>query len=118
MLVKLSIVKCDSVTLYKAKIVNCKNDQSLLEFICSITLDDGTSSAVLRNNISEVIISCGSFSDGCAFDNASLAEIVISDVKSSFPSGWWLLIIAQVGYSCVPNTRAVLNKHAVGKFLS
>ena len=85
MLLKLIVVNSQHVVRYKSKITNCSADLTLSEYIATITLDDGNKISI--NEVLEVLIGAGSFTNMSCFEKQSLQVVTMEELRKSMPGG-------------------------------
>ena len=85
MLLKLIVVNSQHVVRYKSKITNCSSDLTLSEYIATITLDDGNKISI--NEVLEVLIGAGSFTNMSCFEKQSLQVVTMEELRKSMPGG-------------------------------
>ena len=85
MLLKLIVVNSQRVVRYKSKITNCSADLTLSEYIATITLDDGNKISI--NEVLEVLIGAGSFTNMSCFEKQSLQVVTMEELRKSMPGG-------------------------------
>ena len=85
MLLKLIVVNSQHVVRYKSKITNCSADLTLSEYIATITLDDGNKISI--NEVLEVLIGAGSFTNTSCFEKQSLQVVTMEELRKSMPGG-------------------------------
>ena len=85
MLLKLIVVNSQRVVRYKSKITNCSADLTLSEYIATITLDDGNKISI--NEVLEVLIGAGSFTNTSCFEKQSLQVVTMEELRKSMPGG-------------------------------
>ena len=85
MLLKLIVVNSQHVVRYKSKITNCSADLTLSEYIATITLDDGNKISI--NEVLEVLIGAGSFTNMSCFKKQSLQVVTMEELRKSMPGG-------------------------------
>ena len=85
MLLKLIVVNSQHVVRYKSKITNCSSDLTLSEYIATITLDDGNKISI--NEVLEVLIGAGSFTNMSCFEKQSLQVVTVEELRKSMPGG-------------------------------
>ena len=85
MLLKLIVVNSQRVVRYKSKITNCSADLTLSEYIATITLDDGNK--ILINEVLEVLVGAGSFTNMSCFEKQSLQVVTMEELRKSMPGG-------------------------------
>ena len=85
MLLKLVVVNSQRVVRYKSKITNCSADLTLSEYIATITLDDGNKISI--NEVLEVLIGAGSFTNMSCFEKQSLQVVTMEELRKSMPGG-------------------------------
>ena len=82
MLVKICLCGVDSTLKLKSKITVANNDLHFADFLRMTKLDDG--SYLPLENLQEVLVSSGSYSDGSNFDLECLEKVNVSELKESF----------------------------------
>ena len=85
MLLKLIVVNSQRVVRYKSKITNCSADLTLSEYIATVTLDDGNKISI--NEVLEVLIGAGSFTNMSCFEKQSLQVVTMEELRKSMPGG-------------------------------
>ena len=85
MLLKLIVVNSQHVVRYKSKITNCSADFTLSQYIATITLDDGNKISI--NEVLEVLIGAGSFTNMSCFEKQSLQVVTMEELRKSISGG-------------------------------
>ena len=85
MLLKLIVVNSQHVVRYKSKITNCSADLTLSDYIATITLDDGNKISI--NEVLEVLIGAGSFTNMSCFEKQSLQVVTVEELRKWMPGG-------------------------------
>ena len=85
MLLKLSVVNSQHLVKYKSKITYCNVESTLSDYVTSLTLDDGEKITI--DEVLEVLIGAGSFTNASCFDKQSLPFVTMEELQKSMPGG-------------------------------
>ena len=82
MLLKICVWGVDSTLKLKSKITVANNNLNFADFLKTTKLDNG--SYLSLENIQEVLVSSGSYSNGSNFDLECLKKVNVSELKECF----------------------------------
>ena len=82
MLLKLAITSAeDHVAQYKAKITHCDGNIKMVDYLKKLLLDNGEN--LKTENILEVLVGAGSFTDIRLFDTECMEHVSMDDLQKS-----------------------------------